>query len=108
MMDLSSIGDNQFLSGGIILGGIGMALALARSVPSKIGRYLKNRYVTTLEIDSNDMNFPWVQKWLSECKTKTRFNNFRTQLTFRDYKPESFNRDYDFNLRPSVGNIFLK
>jgi mitochondrial chaperone BCS1 len=56
---------NPLLSGGVYLAIIGTLLALVRRIPTQAFRVIQRRFVLTVEVDSTDQSFPWLQVWLA-------------------------------------------
>lgn len=63
--------DNQFLSGGLLLGSLGASLVYLKNVPNQIYTFLKKRLIVTAIIRDKDSAFEWVTNWLSD-HLKTR------------------------------------
>lgn len=57
---------NQFLSGGLVLGIVGSAIALCRQLPGKIIAWLKRRLIVTVDVTNDDPVFEWLSLWLAE------------------------------------------
>ena len=57
---------NQFLSGGLVLGLIGSAIALCRQLPAKIFAWLKRRMIVTVDVTNDDPIFEWLSVWLAK------------------------------------------
>lgn len=77
------LSSNQFLVGGTLLGLLGASFALMRKVPGHIYQYVKRRIIATLEIDSRDECYQWVQIWLGSRKD-TRFRDVRAVIQWKD------------------------
>jgi chaperone BCS1 len=64
--------DNQFLSGGALLGAFGIAIAALRRIPSHIYTFTKRRLITQVDIPDRDESFKWMVHWLSKHPYHTR------------------------------------
>ena len=60
-----AVKDNQFFSGGFLLGVLTALAAYLRHLPGKIWEGFKRRFTTHVIIDSREEAFMWVQIWLS-------------------------------------------
>jgi len=57
---------NQFLSGGLVLGLIGSAIALCRQLPARVFAWLKRRLIVTVDVTNDDPIFEWLSIWLAK------------------------------------------
>lgn len=72
-MDLSALlSQNEFAAGGLVLMLIGAVLAALRNVPLKLFNWCRDRFLLTVEFDSNDSACAWVQSWLTEAGRRRR------------------------------------
>lgn len=55
---------NQFLSGGLVMGGMAAAVTLSKSIPGHLYRLLKKQVVMSVQINSKDPSFNWLKAWL--------------------------------------------
>src|SRR5690348_6023762 len=72
---------NAFLSGGLILMVLGAVLAYARSVPFTVYRYIRSRFIITIEIESRDAAFDWIMTWLDIHPSSDRSRNLIVKTT---------------------------
>jgi mitochondrial chaperone BCS1 len=56
---------HPLVSGGIVLGVVGWALALVRNLPYQVLAYIKARLITSVEIADRDPAFEWLERWLA-------------------------------------------
>lgn len=79
---------NQFLSGGLVLGLIGSAIALCRQLPAKIFAWLKRRLIVTVDVTNDDPIFEWLSLWLAKhpCSNRARCLTAKSR---RDPNPPS-------------------
>lgn len=63
---------NQFLSGGALLAGVGLAFAYLRRVPTYIFSWVRRRLITEIDIPDRDESFRWLNVWLSKHPYHTR------------------------------------
>ena len=68
----SNAAANQFLSGGFILGALGVLIAYFRKVPGSIWAWFKRRIVIEIDIPDRDEVFNWLDGWLAEHKYQKR------------------------------------
>lgn len=69
----SLISQNQVASGGMLLMGVGAALAAMRSLPVKLFNWTRDRLLLTVEIDGDDAAFQWVRCWLTDQNANSRY-----------------------------------
>lgn len=101
---------NQLVSGGLFLGGLGGLVASLRSLPRHCIRYAGHKLTCSLELDSTDRSFPWVQKWLYENYGRKYFNKLRPNISSQSGPSNGtveIKSKIDFNLSPSVGNALI-
>ncbi len=67
-----ALSQNQFLSGGAILAGAGIALAYLRRLPSLLYAWGSRRVITRVDILDRDEAFTWVVQWLAKHPYKNR------------------------------------
>src|SRR5688572_3207030 len=77
------ISNNEFLSGGLILGILASVAAYARRLPGKLYYFLQSRFIVTLDISNDDQAFFWLAGWLSMQPYSRRARNL-TVTTYRD------------------------
>lgn len=69
-MDHTSLGHllqgNQFLSGGLILGLLGAALATLRGVPAHLWSFARRKLILTVEFQGTDPAFDWLRAWIAQ------------------------------------------
>ena len=68
----SNAATNQFLTGGAVLGCIGVLVAYLRKVPGSIWAWFKRRIVIEIDIPDRDEVFNWLDGWLAEHKYQKR------------------------------------
>lgn len=56
--------NNQFLSGGLVLGALGTAMALLRKVPRQLWSWFLRRFTIRVDVTSTDDTFRWVMLWM--------------------------------------------
>lgn len=66
------LGQNQMISGGLMLAAVGLAVASFRKVPVTIFTFLKRRVTVTLDIEDSDEAFGWVGLWLAQREGRMR------------------------------------
>ena len=97
----SSFAENQFLTAGIGLVGIGTGMAIVRHSLIKGFHFLSTHFITSLEITSKDPAYRWVLDWLgTNCKSTSRNFTLNTSLNGND--------SISFQFSPSLGNHFIK
>ena len=65
-MDLTQLlGNHPLVTGGAALAVGGYLFALARSLPGRLIDYWKSRVITSVEINSGDHAFVWLERWLA-------------------------------------------
>jgi len=67
-----ALSQNQFLSGGAILAGAGIALAYLRRLPALLYAWGSRRVITRVDILDRDEAFTWVVQWLAQHPYKNR------------------------------------
>lgn len=66
------LGQNQMISGGLVLAAVGTAIASLRKVPGMIYTFIKRKITVTLDIEDSDESFAWVGLWLAQRSVKMR------------------------------------
>ena len=67
-----ALSQNQFLSGGAILAGAGIALAYLRRLPPLLYAWGSRRVITRVDILDRDEAFEWIVQWLAKHPYKNR------------------------------------
>jgi len=57
--------NNQFASGGLLIGVVGAAAAYCRSVPSKAWTFFKSKFVVSVEVLDSQEIHTWLNVWMS-------------------------------------------
>ncbi len=70
-----SLQSNQFLASGLVLGGVGIMISLARGLPKKIGLFLFERCIVCVQLIEPDDSFEWFQAWLFEQPVRLRMRD---------------------------------
>lgn len=87
---------NQFLSGGLVLGMLGGAVAMLRRVPSQLWGLFLRKCTISIDVMNTDDTFTWVMLWLHQLP----YTKKARRLSFKYNKGKSF-------LTPSMGNHFF-
>ncbi len=70
-MDLSQLGHNPFLSGGLVLMLAGGVLYSLKQLPGRIYDFLERFFILRMEILDEDEAYHWMQLWLAEKLHRT-------------------------------------
>lgn len=73
---LQLVHGNSFLSGGLVLGTLGAAVASMSSVPARTFLWLRDSVITSFEVSAQDPSFFWFQHWLSGKEFSKRSRRF--------------------------------
>lgn len=103
--------ENPVFAGGIGLGSLAAATALARRLTIKTASFIKRRLLVELEISKYDQSYQWVLSWLSVNRSSqallvnqlTRIH----QLSMRT-EPASNGKAARFLAQPGYGRYILK
>jgi len=101
---------NQFLSGGLVLGLIGSAIALCRQLPSRIFAWLKRRLIVTVDVSNDDPIFEWLSLWLASHPYSRRARCLTAKSRRDDFgriDNENVDRLPDVVFTPAPGNHFF-
>lgn len=97
--------ENQFFSGGMILGIIGGLLVYLRKIPHEIIKLIKRHIIIELEITNYDNCFKWFVTWFNKHKYVEKSNvlmlSSRTKSDNGDEYDETEERN--FLISPGVG-----
>lgn len=108
---LSEALQNQFLSGGLVLGIVGSLIALCRQLPGKFFAWLKRRLIITVDVTNDDPIFEWLSLWLASHPYSRRARSLTARSRRDDYG--NIDREGDDDLpdvvfTPAPGNhVFL-
>lgn len=93
--------ENQFLSGGAVLMGLGGVLVYGRQAGSLIWTWFVNQTTVVVDISNDDPAYRWIQKWLNENTSSQKI---------RRITAKSHNRDVnsDVHFIPSTGIHLLR
>ena len=61
----TSLVQNQFLSGGLIIGLAGSLIAFARNLPGRLWVHVLAHFTTTVDIASDDPLYGWLKSWIA-------------------------------------------
>lgn len=88
MIDINTfLAHNQFLSGGLVLGAAGLVWQKAKSIPSMILTWVKNRYTMSCTIYETDDAYEWVRVWtLKNLKNRRHVSAISRFKDFSDSK----------------------
>jgi mitochondrial chaperone BCS1 len=64
--------DNQFFTGGIGIAALGVAATFARKFSAASTLMFRRHFMTTLEVTSKDLSYPWVLQWLNTQGRRTQ------------------------------------
>ena len=64
--------DNQFFTGGIGIAALGVAATFARKFSAASTMMFRRHFMTTLEVTSKDLSYPWVLQWLNTQGRRTQ------------------------------------
>lgn len=107
---------NEFAQGGLLIGLLSAATVYARTLPGQLWERLKGRSTITLDVQGDDMAFPWLAAWLAaqpvgrhlrHLGVVTRFNEQMggTSLTLATDRDGD---DVNVRLVPLSGQVLLK
>ena len=82
----AQLAQNEFLSGGLLLGFAATVLHQLRSLPIKIYHWVLRRFTVEVDIPDRDEAFIWIDKWLS---AHTYSRNWARDLTVRTERPST-------------------
>lgn len=68
----AQVSNNQFLTGGLVVGAVGFLIAYLKSMPAEIWAWFKRRVVIELDIPDRDESFKWLDTWLAHHKYQKR------------------------------------
>lgn len=109
------LGQNQFITGGLMLAAVGIAVASMRTAPVVVYKFFKRRVTVTLDIEDSDEAFGWVGLWLAQRKCKMRDVSVITKQTNKlsatnqdeeDFKPGKKDNRPRIFLTPAPGTHF--
>lgn len=73
----AALAGNPFVSGGVVLGALGVAAMWLREVPGKVAGWARHYFVTTLTVDSREeLLFPALVEYMDTREALRRLNNF--------------------------------
>eukprot|EP00939_MAST-03C_sp_MAST-3C-sp1_P002342 g2342.t1 len=64
--------DNQFFTGGLGIAALGAAATVARRAGGVAALMFRRHCMTTLEVTSKDLSYPWVLQWLNSQGRRTQ------------------------------------
>lgn len=70
------LSNNQFLSGGLVLGFLGSLVALLHKTPIHAWRWLHLRLTVSVEVQSSDPAYQWLEAWLAQIPYAKRNRRF--------------------------------
>lgn len=73
--------NNQVVSGGIVLGAVGIGVAYLRAVPGQAFSWVRERMIQIIEIPQSDEAFDWIDRYLADKTGKKRHSVVRTKRT---------------------------
>jgi hypothetical protein len=104
---------NQFLASGLMLMLGGSLLALCRTVPAHIFRWLKSQFIVSVDVLSPDPVYDWLSIWLDQHPYSNRARAL-TATARRHYRPISQTPDNcaepslpEILFTPAPGNHFF-
>jgi chaperone BCS1 len=68
----AQVANNQFLTGGLVVGSIGFLIAYLKSLPATIWAWFKRRVIIELDIPDRDESFKWLDVWLAQHNYQKR------------------------------------
>jgi mitochondrial chaperone BCS1 len=91
----AALHSNPLLSGGVYLAVIGVALSFVRRLPMQILRLLQRRLILTVEIDSTDPGFGWLQVWLAKQTSTSRARHLILKTREQKHRTQELNPDHE-------------
>ena len=103
------LAQNQFLSGGAILAGLGILFAYLRRVPTHVYNWTQRRLVIRVDILDRDEAFNWIIQWLAQHPYKKRCRLVSVKTTHnRDCNNDAIrNEAKKVTLSPAPGPHFF-
>lgn len=86
---LSFLGNNQFASGGLLIGTVGVIVASLRRVPSILWTYFLRTFSVEVEVGSSNELFAIIEHWFSKNQVGGRIRSFRAKYI---YEPPSLSK----------------
>lgn len=86
-MDISTLFNNQIVSGGLLLGGMAGIITWCKNIPKNLFLYIKNKIVFTLQITNKDCYFDWISSFLSKEYGDKKFRHVRPLICMINDQP---------------------
>lgn len=102
--------NKDILGSGFMLMGGGSVLALARNIPSKIMRAIRNQFMVSVDIDSADELFELVCLWLDQHPYSKKSRTIRANLVgakSNSLYPVAYEEDKNLIFTPARGSHFF-
>lgn len=75
-----TLASNQFLSGGLVLGGLGAAAMYAKAIPMYAADMVKRKVISSVEIDESEPIYYWFKHWLSQHPYAQKTRSFTATI----------------------------
>lgn len=110
---------NQIVGGGLVLMFTGSMIALARNTPTRILRWIRNRFTRSITIENRDPLFDYVTYWLDgqerfykarqlKATTQLRFGSHASRAVESALQPDASRRkSLEVFFSPSEGHHFF-